>query len=158
MRFRGVLARYPLVHGTRRRAPFDGGFDLAISEYGASIWCDPYRWIPQAARLLRPGGRPLSHQRRARDADVPDEDGGAGTDRWYDRILGCTASNGPGDPVEFHISHGDMIPLLATAASWSRDLLEVRPPDGASTRYPFVTLDWAQRWPCEEVWKARKRC
>src|SRR5262249_6891033 len=32
-------------------------FDLAISEYGASIWVDPYRWIPEAARLLRPGGR-----------------------------------------------------------------------------------------------------
>ena len=27
-----------------------------ISEYGASIWCDPYKWIPEAHRLLRPGG------------------------------------------------------------------------------------------------------
>ncbi|HYR48581.1 MAG TPA: class I SAM-dependent methyltransferase, partial [Candidatus Eisenbacteria bacterium] len=34
----------------------DGSFDLAFSEYGASIWCDPYLWIPEAARLLRPGG------------------------------------------------------------------------------------------------------
>ena len=34
----------------------DGSFDLGVSEYGASIWCDPYRWIPEAARLLRPGG------------------------------------------------------------------------------------------------------
>ena len=34
----------------------DASFDLALSEYGASIWCDPYRWIPEAARLLRPGG------------------------------------------------------------------------------------------------------
>jgi len=31
-------------------------FDLAISEYGASIWCDPYKWIPEAARLLRSNG------------------------------------------------------------------------------------------------------
>jgi hypothetical protein len=35
----------------------DAAFDLVISEYGASIWCDPYRWVPQAARLLHPGGR-----------------------------------------------------------------------------------------------------
>ena len=28
--------------------------DLVLSEYGASIWVDPYRWIPEAARLLRP--------------------------------------------------------------------------------------------------------
>ncbi len=49
---------FPLVHGDAERAPLrDGSFDLAISEYGAAIWCDPYRWIPEAARLLRPGGR-----------------------------------------------------------------------------------------------------
>src|SRR5258708_5722694 len=35
----------------------DASFDLAFSEYGASIWCDPYLWIPEAARLLRPGGQ-----------------------------------------------------------------------------------------------------
>jgi len=35
----------------------DSSFDLALSEYGASLWADPYRWIPEAARLLRPGGR-----------------------------------------------------------------------------------------------------
>ena len=45
-----------------RRAPRtcrspDASFDLAFSEYGASIWCDPYLWIPEAYRLLRPGGR-----------------------------------------------------------------------------------------------------
>ena len=34
----------------------DASFDLVVSEYGASIWADPYRWIPEAARLLRPGG------------------------------------------------------------------------------------------------------
>jgi ubiquinone/menaquinone biosynthesis C-methylase UbiE len=34
----------------------DASFDLAFLEYGASIWCDPYRWVPEAARLLRPGG------------------------------------------------------------------------------------------------------
>src|SRR5207244_4047052 len=34
----------------------DASFDMAFSEYGASLWCDPDRWIPEAARLLRPGG------------------------------------------------------------------------------------------------------
>ena len=32
-------------------------FDLALSEYGASVRRDPERWIAAAARLLRPGGR-----------------------------------------------------------------------------------------------------
>ena len=35
----------------------DASFDLAVSEYGAALWADPYKWIPEAARLLRPGGR-----------------------------------------------------------------------------------------------------
>ena len=49
---------FPLIHGNAEEVPFpDASFDLALSEYGASIWCDPERWIPEAARLLRPGGR-----------------------------------------------------------------------------------------------------
>ena len=50
--------RFPLIHASAEQAPVTGAsFDLAISEYGASIWCDPYAWIPEAARLLRPGGQ-----------------------------------------------------------------------------------------------------
>src|SRR5438270_645797 len=46
-----------LIEANAEEVPLaDELFDLAISEYGASIWCDPYRWIPEAARLLRPGG------------------------------------------------------------------------------------------------------
>jgi len=50
--------RLPLHLGDAEAVPFaDASFDLAMSEYGASIWCDPRRWIPEAARLLRPGGQ-----------------------------------------------------------------------------------------------------
>src|SRR5205807_2349104 len=48
---------FPLIEASAEQVPLpDNSFDLAISEYGASIWCDPYLWIPEAARLLRPGG------------------------------------------------------------------------------------------------------
>ena len=47
-----------LVHGNAETTPFaDESFDFAISEYGAAIWCDPYAWIPEAHRILQPGGR-----------------------------------------------------------------------------------------------------
>jgi len=49
-----------------------------------------------------------------------------------------------------------MIRLLRDCGLEVEDLLELRPGPDATTRYPFVTLDWARRWPCEEVWKARK--
>src|SRR5688500_15298585 len=49
---------FPLHLGNAEETPFpEASFDLAISEYGASIWCDPYRWLPEAARILRPGWR-----------------------------------------------------------------------------------------------------
>jgi hypothetical protein len=36
-------------------------------------------------------------------------------------------------------------------------LIELRAPEGATTRFPYVNSEWARRWPSEEVWKARKR-
>ena len=49
---------FPLIEASAEDVPLpDASFDLAVSEYGASIWCDPDRWIGEAARLLRPGGR-----------------------------------------------------------------------------------------------------
>ena len=49
---------FPLLEANAEDVPLpDASFDLAVSEYGASIWCDPYLWIPEAYRLLRPSGR-----------------------------------------------------------------------------------------------------
>src|SRR5262245_49938616 len=49
---------FPLVEAPGERVPLpDASFDLAFSEYGASLWADPQMWIPEAARLVRPGGR-----------------------------------------------------------------------------------------------------
>jgi SAM-dependent methyltransferase len=51
---------FPLHHGDAERTPFpDASFDLAISEYGASIWCDPLRLDPR-------GGAAAATRRRAR--------------------------------------------------------------------------------------------
>ena len=63
---------FPLVHADAERPPFaDESFDFAISQYGASIWCDPYRWIPEAARILRPGGRLVFDFASSPDASLP---------------------------------------------------------------------------------------
>ena len=53
---------FPLVEADAGDVPLPtGSFDLAVSECGASLWCDPARWVPEAARLLRPGGRLVFH-------------------------------------------------------------------------------------------------
>jgi SAM-dependent methyltransferase len=151
---------FPLLHGNAERVPFpDKTFDLAISEYGASIWCDPYEWVPEAERLLRPGGAlvfmvnaPLLMLCTPEQDDVP------ATDRLLRPYFGMHRFEWPeDDSVDFHLPHGEMLDLLRRTGFEVEALIEVRPPDGSTTRYPFVTLEWAQRWPCEEVWKARKR-
>ena len=49
---------FPLIEADAAAVPLaDDSFDLAVSEYGASVWCDPELWVREAARLLRPGGR-----------------------------------------------------------------------------------------------------
>jgi SAM-dependent methyltransferase len=150
--------RFPLLLATAEAAPLAAGrFDLAISEYGACLWADPSRWVAEAARLLRPNGRLIFLTNSALlTLCMPDE--GAAGDRLLRDAFGMyrvTWSDSPG--VEFHLSHGDWIRLLRANGFEVEDLIEVRPPPDATTRFPHVSLEWARRWPCEEIWKARKR-
>ena len=150
---------FPLLEASAEAVPLpDASFDLAISEYGAAIWCDPYRWIPEAARLLRPGGRLVFLGNSALlMLCSPDEDVPAG-DRLVRDHFGMHRFAWAGDEgVEFHLGHGDMIRLLRASGFDVEDLVELRAPEGATTRYPFVTPEWARRWPSEEVWIAHRR-
>ncbi|HVQ59607.1 MAG TPA: class I SAM-dependent methyltransferase [Solirubrobacterales bacterium] len=151
---------FPLLHGNAEQVPLpDASFDLAISEYGASIWCDPYKWIPEAARLLRPGGQLVFLVNSVfLMLCMPDDESLAADERLLRPYFGMHRFEWPdADAVEFHLPHGELIALLRANGLQVEELTEVRPPDGSTTRYPFATLEWSQRWPCEEIWKARKR-
>jgi len=153
---------FPLIHASAELVPLaDEAFDLAFSEYGASIWCDPYQWIPEAARLLRPGGRLVFLGNGTFFMlCVPDEeDVPAGSSLLRD-YFGMHRFEWPADDppsVEFHLGYGDWIRLLRRTGFEVENMIEIRPPEGATTRFPFVTADWARRWPSEEIWVARKK-
>jgi SAM-dependent methyltransferase len=153
--------QFPLIFGNAEEVPFaDASFDLAISEYGAAIWCDPHRWIPEAARLLRPGGRLIFLGNSAlMMLTIPDTDEEGAADATLKRdYFGMHRFEWPdSDGVEFHLGHGDWIRLLRGSGFEVEDLIELRPAESATTRYPHVTVDWARRWPAEEVWVARRR-
>jgi SAM-dependent methyltransferase len=152
--------RFPLVRAPAERVPLrDGAFDLVISEYGAAIWADPYRWIPEAARLLRPGGELVFvGNSTLLMLCVPDQDGVAAGDRLLRDQFGMHRFEWPGDATtEFHLGHGDWIRLLRANGLEVEDLIELRPPAGTPSDHAFVTAEWANRWPCEEVWRARRR-
>jgi SAM-dependent methyltransferase len=151
---------FPLIEADAAEVPLpDASFDLVHSEYGASIWVDPYKWIPEAARLLRPGGELVFLCNSALlilcapdDADqmvgerlVRPQFGMHRFDQW--------------DGVEYHLAHGDWIALLRETGFEIEALYELQALPEALTHeyYSFVSADWARRWPAEEIWKARKR-
>jgi SAM-dependent methyltransferase len=136
----------------------DAAFDLAVSEYGASIWADPERWIPEAARLLRPGGE-LVFLRNSTLAILcsPDEDLPT-TETLQRSQFGMYRFQWPDSGVEYHLPHGEWIRLLRANGFEILDLIEIQAPADAETneRYDYVTADWGRRWPAEEIWVARK--
>ena len=151
--------RFPLIQASAEQVPFtDAAFDLAISEYGASIWCDPYAWIPEAARLLRPGSRLIFFLVNSvlLMLTSPDEDGLPATERLLRPYFGMHRFDWPDESVEFHLGHGDMIRLLRRCGLVVEDLLELQPQPGGTASHPLATIEWARQWPCEEVWTARK--
>jgi len=150
---------FPLIHARAEEVPLpDASFDLAVSEYGASIWCDPDLWIAEAARLLRPGGELVFLVNgvflvlTSPDVD-PIAPAGADLLRPY---FGMRRFDWADGGVNFHLGYGDWIRVLTSHGFEIERLVELRNPGRGSGRYNLFTPEWAERWPAEEMWKARK--
>ncbi|MFL5981527.1 MAG: class I SAM-dependent methyltransferase [Gaiellaceae bacterium] len=136
----------------------DESFDLAVSEYGASIWCDPYKWIPEAARLLRPGGELvfLRNSTLAILCAAMDESTSATLQRPQ---RGLRRLDWPDDgTTEFQMGHGEWFRLLRSTGFEVVDLVELYAGEHTPEHtYYSWSREWAERWPWEEIWRARKR-
>jgi SAM-dependent methyltransferase len=149
---------FPLVHGDAEQAPFRAErFDVAISEYGAAIWCDPYRWIPEAARLLRPGGELVFlRDGLIRSLCAPDSDEPA-RERLERAYFGLHRLEWTDDgSVNFSLGISPLIRLFRGSGFEIVDCAELQAPPGAVTRFKYVTAAWAHRWPADEIWRVRK--
>jgi SAM-dependent methyltransferase len=150
---------FPLVEASAEDVPLPAGsFDLAISEHGASTWCDPYRWIPEAARLLRPGGR-LVFLHTTPLAFLCFPDVGDATTELQRPYFGMHRFQWtPEDGIEFQLTHGEWIEVLRGAGLEIERLVELRTPEGASRHEYYSDWDpeWGRNWPGEEIWAARK--
>jgi len=149
---------FPLIEANAENVPLpDASFDLALSEYGASIWCDPYKWIPEAARLLRPGGE-LLFLRNSTISMLC-----AALDGWHETLQrpqrGLHRLDWEDDnTTEFQLGHGDLFKLLRESGFDLLDLIELYAPEEAEdAAFYHSDAEWAKKWPWEEIWKARKR-
>lgn len=149
--------RFPLVHASVERLPFAGGsFDIAFCDHGGMSFADPRLTVAEAARVLRPAGllafnmaSPLltvcwSGRTETVDRRLHSDYFGMGRFE-YEEI------------VEYQLPMGEWIRLFRDNGLVVEDLVELRPPEGATTTYPgYVPFAWARRWPAENVWVVRK--
>jgi SAM-dependent methyltransferase len=153
---------FPLIHGNAEDTGLpDASFDLAVSEYGAAIWADPYRWIPEAARLLRPGGELVFLGNGTFWVlTVPEtNDEGPAAERLLRPYFGMHRFDWADQSgVEFHLGYGDWIRLLRGNGFEVLDLIDIRAPDDlAELRGDgLVDPDWARKWPAEQIWRVRR--
>ncbi|MGH2408195.1 MAG: class I SAM-dependent methyltransferase [Candidatus Limnocylindrales bacterium] len=151
---------FPLIEAPGERVPLpDASFDVALSEYGASLWADPDLWIPEAARLLRPNGR-LVFLTNSLLAYLCFPDVGPVTESLQRPQFGMGRIQWPDSPgTEYHRSHGGWIAVLRANGFEIEDLVEIQPPAGSTTHgyYDEIPVEWGLRWPAEEIWVARKR-
>jgi SAM-dependent methyltransferase len=150
---------FPLVEAIGEDVPLpDSSFDLVLSEYGASLWADPYLWIPEAARLLRPGGRLIFLTNSTVSVLCMGMEGvGEQLVRPQFELGRLTWPDT--QEVEFHLAHSDWIELLRDNGFEVVRLAELYAPQAAETHryYKYVTAEWGRKWPVEEIWVTRKR-
>ncbi len=148
---------FPLVWADAERSPFaDGCCDLIISEYGSAIWCDPNVWIPEAARLLRPGGRLIflgtSAVLSLCCGDFETDPTSTTLQRPQRNMLRFAWPDD--DCVEYHTSHGDMIKILRGSRFVIDDLVELYSAADDDRPPAHFDREWAKSWPAEEIWVA----
>ena len=151
-----------LVHGSAEAVPEpDASFDFAISEYGAAIWCDPHVWIPEAARLLRPGGRLVFLGNHPLAMICVPSDGsptGYRLERDYfglHRLDWTEVENDPGG-IEFNLPVSEWMVLFRECGFVVDEYLELQAPADAEDEFG-VPGEWARRFPAEQIWKLTRR-
>jgi SAM-dependent methyltransferase len=154
--------RFPVVEADGERIPFrDASFDLVFCDHGVMTFADPTRAVPEVARVLRPGGRfvfnmasPLLWLAWGEGDDPP----GLELRRDYYGMFHHVYEEDGSTTTEFQLTYGGWIRLFRANGLEVEDLIELQPPEGATTTYgDFAPIEWARRFPAENIWKVRKR-
>jgi SAM-dependent methyltransferase len=153
--------RFPLVQADGERVPFaDASFDLVFADHGVMGFADPYRTVPQVARVLRRSGRfvfsmptPIIWMAWGVEAGDP----GRELRMPYFDIRSLDSDDPQWITTEFQLTYGGWIRLFAATGLIPEDLLELRPAEGSTTTYDtYASLEWARDFPGDHIWVLRK--
>ena len=149
--------RIPIVQANAEQTPFaDASFDVVFCDHGATTFADPRRTVPEAARLLRSGGLLAFNMASPLLETCWDSETDAVSERLINDYFELRQDS-DGDRVVFQLPHGEWIRLFRRSGLCVEDLIEIRPgADDATTYTEYVPLEWARRWPAENIWKLRK--
>ncbi len=156
MRDAGVT--FPVVNASAEEAPFvDGSFDIVFCDHGAMTFADPFRTVPEVARLLRPGGLLVFNLESPFHFVTWNEEIETVDDRLHLDYFGMRRWE-DAESVSFNLPYGEWIRLFRANGLDVEDLIEPRPPTRVKTTYSdYAAHEWARRWPGENIWKVRKR-
>jgi ubiquinone/menaquinone biosynthesis C-methylase UbiE len=147
---------FPLVHASAEEVPLpDESFDVVFCDHGAFTFADPYKLVPECARLLRRDGLlAFSHMSPFAECAVSEAE-------MIEPVLHRSYFEmhrfGDGDPVEYNLPYGEWIRLFGEHGFTVEALIEPRPaPDATSTYWEESEREWARRWPSEAIWRVRK--
>jgi SAM-dependent methyltransferase len=151
-------ADFPLVQASAESLPFpDDSFDVVFADHGAFTFADPYRTIPEAARVLRPGGLLAFSHSTPIDALCWEAASDSMTTRLQRPYFGLHREDWT-EYVTFNLPYGAWIDLFRANDLVVEDLVELRPAaDATSTYRDDDDRAWARRWPMDEIWKLRRR-
>lgn len=147
-----------LVEGNAEATPFaDASFDIVFCDHGAMTFANPRKTVPEAARVLRPGGL-FAFNVATPWLDVAVD---RATEKVTDRFLVDYFEMPPWTDEEgqttFQLGYGEWIRLFRNSGLMVEDLVEIRPPADAKTTYEdYAPLEWARRYPAEHIWKLRR--
>jgi SAM-dependent methyltransferase len=157
VRMRAAGTRFPLVCASGEHVPLAAStFDVVFCDHGAMSFCDPACSVAEVARVLRGGGRlafahsaPLLYLTYDEKRDRQ----GRRLRRPYFGIRRFHIGEGT---IDFQLPHGEWIRLFRAHGLVVDDLIELRPPKGATTTFADWDYRFARRWPTEQIWKLHK--
>lgn len=149
---------FPLIETSAEAVPLpDASFDIVFCDWGAMTFCDPYRTVPEAARLLRPGGLFAFCGATPIQCLCVDEKTERTERRLINDYFSLTRLEWSDDSVDFQLPYGEWVRLFRRNGLIIEDLIETSPMPGVSGTYRTEEEnEWARHWPMENIWKLRK--
>lgn len=149
--------RHLLALADAQALPFNArSFDLVLSDYGGMSWGDPYRAVPEVARVLRPGGQLAFCTNSPFFAMCWDSE-----ERTLGPVLrrpyfGLHTRRVAPTAVDFVLPYGEWIRLFRSHGMVVEALIEEPPAPNAVTTFADRPAEWTSRWPLEAIWSVRQ--